>query len=44
MEGREPWLHPDMLGGLLAPHRFAALAQIQVKPLANRLSQQRNRL
>jgi len=43
MEGREPGRYPGMPGGLLAAHRFLALAQIQVKPLASRVSQQRNR-
>jgi len=43
VEGREPWLDPGMPRGLLAAHRFFARAQIQVKLLASRLSQQGNR-
>jgi hypothetical protein len=43
MEGREPRLDPEMPRGLLTSHRLVALAQIQVKSLADRLSQQRNR-
>jgi len=43
MEGREPRLHPGVPRGLFAPHRFLAVAQIQVQPLASRLSQQRHR-
>jgi len=43
MEGREPWLDSGMPRGLLAPHWLAALAQIQVKLLASRISQQRDR-
>jgi len=43
MEGREPWLDPGVARGLLSPYRFLALAQVQVKPSASRLSQQRDR-
>src|SRR5262249_17494962 len=38
-----PRRYPDVLGGLLAPHRLMPLAQIQVKPFPCRLCQQRNR-
>jgi hypothetical protein len=43
MEGHEARLDTGVPRRLLAAHRFLALAQIQVKPLASRLSQQRNR-
>jgi len=43
VKGGEPWFDPRIPRGLFAPDRLLALAQIQVKLLASRLSQQRNR-
>ncbi len=43
VKGRDPRLDPKLLRGLLAPDRLLALADVQVKLLPSRLSQQPDR-
>ncbi|MGN6795995.1 MAG: hypothetical protein ACTHJW_26720 [Streptosporangiaceae bacterium] len=43
VKAREPRRYPNVLRGLLTPHRFMTLTKIQIKPLASWLSQKRNR-